>query len=199
MKAFESSSWLCVSCCSLISVHVMNLLNPVGRLDCDFWIDSMQICRGFHWNTYITISYIHHTCIRLQWMQSYHNYNIASSVDLLLRFWPSFGFVVTFCSHDRQTLCFSVKNVVLQWTQSKDNYTSASSVDLFYDFDLVSVCKGNKVTNLEKFPVRIYLQGWSPTPLPVVGPLFISSFSSLFRCVAFRSFSFCLLLAFTTS
>ena len=52
MTAFESSSRLCGSCCSFISVHVMNLLSPVGTLDCDFWIDSMQIFQGFQWNIY---------------------------------------------------------------------------------------------------------------------------------------------------
>ena len=36
MTAFESSIRLCVSCCNFISVHVMNLLIPVGTLDCDF-------------------------------------------------------------------------------------------------------------------------------------------------------------------
>ena len=36
MTAFESSSRFCVSCCSFISVQVMNLLSPVGTLDCDF-------------------------------------------------------------------------------------------------------------------------------------------------------------------
>ena len=48
MTAFESSSRFCVSCCNFISVQVMNLLSPVGTLDCDFWIDSLQIFRGFH-------------------------------------------------------------------------------------------------------------------------------------------------------
>ena len=36
MTAFEYSSRFCVSCCNFISVHVMNLLSPVGTLDCDF-------------------------------------------------------------------------------------------------------------------------------------------------------------------
>ena len=36
MTAFESSSRFCVSCCNFISVQVMNLLSPVGTLDCDF-------------------------------------------------------------------------------------------------------------------------------------------------------------------
>ena len=48
MTAFESSSRFCVSCCNFISVHVMNLLSPVGTLDCDFWFDSLQIFQGFH-------------------------------------------------------------------------------------------------------------------------------------------------------
>ena len=48
MTAFESSSWFCVSCCNFISVQVMNLLSPVRTLDCDFWIDSLHISRGFH-------------------------------------------------------------------------------------------------------------------------------------------------------
>ena len=48
MTAFESSSRFCVSCCSFISVQVMNLLSPVGTLDYDFWIVSLQIFRGFH-------------------------------------------------------------------------------------------------------------------------------------------------------
>ena len=57
------------------------------------------------------------------------------------------------------------------------------------------------VTDLDKFPVRIS-KDEAPTPLPVVGPLFISpfvvpSFSSLVRCVAFRSFLL-FTLAFTT-
>ena len=61
MIAFKSSSWRCMSCCNFISVHVMNILSPVWPLDCDFWIDSIQIFfLGFHWNTYITISYIIH-------------------------------------------------------------------------------------------------------------------------------------------
>ena len=65
----------------------------------------------------------------------------------------------------------------------------------------------HRVTDLERFPVRIS-KDEAPTPLPVVGPLFISPLSfhlsrallgawrfGLFRscCVAFRSFSFCLL------
>ena len=105
MTAFESSSRLYVSCCSFISVHVMNLLSPVWTLDCDFWIDSsIQIFGGFHWNTYITMSYSHHPSIRLQWTKSKHNYKSDSSVDRLLRFWPSFGFAVTFCS-TRSTNC----------------------------------------------------------------------------------------------
>ena len=36
MTAFESSSRFCVSCFNFISVQVMNLLSPVGTLDCDF-------------------------------------------------------------------------------------------------------------------------------------------------------------------
>ena len=48
MTAFESSSRFCVSCCNFASVQVRNLLSPVGTLDCDFWIDRLQIFRGFH-------------------------------------------------------------------------------------------------------------------------------------------------------
>ena len=70
---------------------------PVGTLDCDFWIDSLQIFRGFRWSTYITILYLHPPSIRLQWTQK-HNYKSSSSVDLLFRVWPSSGFVVIFCS-----------------------------------------------------------------------------------------------------
>ena len=55
----------------------------------------------------------------------------------------------------------------------------------------------HRVTDLGKNPVRIS-KDEAPTLLSVVGPLFISSllflsFSSLVRCVAFQSFSFCLL------
>ena len=51
-----------------------------------------------------------------------------------------------------------------------------------------------QVTDLERFPVRIS-KDEAPTPLPVAGrfPLVTPSFSSLVRCVAFRSFSLCLL------
>ena len=49
-----------------------------------------------------------------------------------------------------------------------------------------------RVTNLEQISVRI-AKDEAPTPLSVVGPLFISSFSNLVRCVTFQSFSFCLL------
>ena len=50
----------------------------------------------------------------------------------------------------------------------------------------------HSVTDLEKFPVRIS-KDEAPTPLPVVGPLFISPCHSIFlvRCVAFRSFLLC--------
>ena len=109
MTVFESSSRFCVSCCNFISFQVTNLLSPVGTLDCDFWIDSLQIFRGFHSNTYITISYIHRPSIRLQWTQSKLNYKSASSIDLLLWFWPSFGFVVTFCSTRSTNLVFFCK------------------------------------------------------------------------------------------
>ena len=60
---------------------------------------------------------------------------------------------------------------------------------------LGSCCKmasSHRVTDLEKIPVRIS-KDEAPTPLSVVGPLFISSVSSRVRCVAFQSFSFCLL------
>ena len=35
ITVFESSSRLCASCCNFISVHVVNLLSPVGTLDYD--------------------------------------------------------------------------------------------------------------------------------------------------------------------
>ena len=67
---------------------------------------------------------------------------------------------------------------------------------------LGSRCKmasSHRVTDLETIPVRIS-KDEAPTQLSVVGAFFIfyfvlviSSFSSLVRCVAFRSFSFCLL------
>ena len=70
----------------------------------------------------------------------------------------------------------------------------------FTDLTLLSIQFGlkqlhaHRVTDLEKFSVRIS-KDETPTPLPVVGrfPLVIPVFSSLVRCVAFRSFSFCLL------
>ena len=57
------------------------------------------------------------------------------------------------------------------------------------------MASSHRVTDLEKIPVRIS-KDETPMPLPVVGPLFISSL--LFHlsqpcCVAFRSFSLCLL------
>ena len=61
------------------------------------------------------------------------------------------------------------------------------------------MASSHRVTDLEKIPVRISKDDEAPTPLSVVGPLFISSLlfhlSRAFhgRCVAFRSFSFCLL------
>ena len=59
------------------------------------------------------------------------------------------------------------------------------------------MASNHRVTDLEKHPVRIS-KDEAPTPLSVVGPLFISfsvisSYSSLVRCVAFQSFSSCLL------
>ena len=62
---------------------------------------------------------------------------------------------------------------------------------------LGSRCKmasSHRVTDLKKIPVRIS-KDEAPTPLSVVGPflLVISSFSNIVRCVAFQSFSFCLL------
>ena len=66
------------------------------------------------------------------------------------------------------------------------------------------MASSHRVTDLEKNPVPIS-KDEAPTPLSLVGPLFISSLlfhlseSSLVRCVAFRSFSLCLpSLAFTT-
>ena len=68
---------------------------------------------------------------------------------------------------------------------------------------LGSRCKlasNHRVTDFEKNPVRIS-KDEAPTPLSVVGPLFISyllfhlSRALIVRCVAFQSFSFCL--AFT--
>ena len=58
------------------------------------------------------------------------------------------------------------------------------------------MASSHRVTDLEKIPVRIS-KDKAPTPLSVVGPLFISCllfqpFSSLVRCVAFQSSSFCL-------
>ena len=65
---------------------------------------------------------------------------------------------------------------------------------------LGSRCKmasSHRVTDLETIPVRIS-KDEAPTQLSVVGAfvyflLVISSFSNLVRCVAFRSFSCCLL------
>ena len=70
------------------------------------------------------------------------------------------------------------------------------------------MASNRRVTDLEKNPVRIS-KDEAPTLLSVAGPLFISSllfhlsivyfllvissFSSLVRCVAFQSFSLCLL------
>ena len=59
------------------------------------------------------------------------------------------------------------------------------------------MASSHRVTGLGKIPVRIS-KDEAPTPLSVVGPLCISSllfhhFSNLVRCVAFQSFSFCLL------
>ena len=61
------------------------------------------------------------------------------------------------------------------------------------------MASNHRVTDLGKNPVRIS-KDEALTPLSVVGPLFISSFfissfSSLVRCVAFQSFSFCLAFA----
>ena len=45
----------------------------------------------------------------------------------------------SFVQHDRQTLCFSIKNIALQWTQSNDNYKPVFlQLTYFSDFDLVS-------------------------------------------------------------
>ena len=55
------------------------------------------------------------------------------------------------------------------------------------------MASSHRVTNLEKIPVRIS-KDEAPTPLAFVYfRLVISSFLSLVRCVAFQSFSFCLL------
>ena len=54
------------------------------------------------------------------------------------------------------------------------------------------MASNHRVTDLQRIPVRIS-KDQAPTQLSVVGPLFISSFSSLVRYVAFQSFSFCLL------
>ena len=69
-----------------------------------------------------------------------------------------------------------------------------------HDITLGSCCKiasSHRVTDLEKIPVRIS-KDEAPKPLSVVGPLFISSLlfhlsQNLVRCVAFQSFSLCLL------
>ena len=58
------------------------------------------------------------------------------------------------------------------------------------------MASSHRVTDLEIIPVRSP-KDEAPTPLSVVGPVYfllvISSFSNLVRCVAFQSFSFCLL------
>ena len=70
------------------------------------------------------------------------------------------------------------------------------------------MASSHRVIDLDKIPVRIS-KDEAPTPLSVVRPLFISSivsswafvyfvlvissFSNLVRCVAFQSFSLCLL------
>ena len=66
MTVFESSSRFCVSCCNFIYVQVMNLLSPVGTLDCES--SELIECRFFEGsiNTYITNSYIRRPSIRLQ-------------------------------------------------------------------------------------------------------------------------------------
>ena len=82
----------------------------------------------------------------------------------------------------------------------KRRYDAENHVHICAYVTLRSRCKmasSDRVTDLEKIPVRIS-KNEAPTPLSVVGPLFISSllfyfFSNLVRCVVFRSFSFCLL------
>ena len=59
------------------------------------------------------------------------------------------------------------------------------------------MASSHRVIDLEQIPVRIS-KDEAPTPLSVVGSLFISSLlfhlsRTLFRCVAFQSFSLCLL------
>ena len=79
---------------------------PVGALDCDFWFDSSQIFRGFHWNIYhhfihpapvhkVTVNTIKNIIINLLLQLTYF-YDFDLVPDLL---WP-------FVQHDRQTVFF---------------------------------------------------------------------------------------------
>ena len=98
---------------------------PVGTLDCDFRIDSLQIFRGSI-KTHISPF---HTSTARPWGYNEHNQNIIINLFLQLTYFYDFDLVSDllwpFVPHDLQTLCFSVKNIVLQWTQSKDNYKSS--------------------------------------------------------------------------
>ena len=57
MTAFESSSRFCVSCCNFIYVKVMNLLSPVGTLDCEF--SELIVCIFFEGSIKTHISPFH--------------------------------------------------------------------------------------------------------------------------------------------
>ena len=79
----------------------------------------------------------------------YNEHNQTIIIHLLLQLTCFYDFDLvsdllwTFVPHDLQTLCFSVKNIVLQWTQSKGNYKSLFyHLTHFYDLDLVRICCG---------------------------------------------------------
>ena len=93
IRILQPTLWVVQLHFNFISVHVMNLLSPVWTLDCDFLRVSLK---------HIYQHFIHPppAVIRLQ-----NNYKFASSVDLLLQFWPSFRFVVTFCSTRSTHFC----------------------------------------------------------------------------------------------
>ena len=57
MTAFESSSRFCVSCRNFIYVQVMNLLSPVGTLDCEF--SELIVCIFFEGSIKTHISPFH--------------------------------------------------------------------------------------------------------------------------------------------
>ena len=109
MTAFESSSRFCVSCCNFISVQVMNLFSPVGTLNCDFSIDSLQISSG------VPLEHIYHhfihplPSIRLQCYNE-HSQNVIRNLFPQLIYFDDSGLVLDlllpFVAHDLQTAFF---------------------------------------------------------------------------------------------